>query len=488
MSENIVLVTGATGYIGGRLIPRLLEAGYRVRAMVRRDPDRLKNQPWTDAIEIVVADALEPSTLPPAFAGVHAAYYMVHSMRAGSAFEARDLHAAHNFAQAAEAAQLARIIYLGGLGDARQELSEHLQSRHATGDALREHATPVTEFRAAVVVGSGSISFEMVRHLSERLPIMIHPKWADTRIQPIGIRDLLAYLVEALAVPASAGQIIEIGGADVTTYGDMMRRYAANRGLRRWIIRVPLLTPRLSSYWVHWTTPIPAAFARPLIEGARNETVVHSDLAQRLFPTIQPMDYDTAVHAALLRIEQGRIETIWNDAAASSLGDTPPYTFTQEQGMFIERREMTVAASPTAVFRAFTGLGGERGWPPFQWLWRIRGLLDRAVGGVGLRRGRRHPDMLWVGDAVDFWRVEAIEPDRLLRLRAEMKVPGKAWLQFETQTQAGQTHLMQTAFFAPKGLFGYLYWYAVFPLHGPIFARLIAHVAAVAQAEARQEH
>lgn len=479
-----ILVTGATGYIGGRLIPRLLDAGYRVRAMVRRDPERLKNQPWSADIDIVVADALEPDTLPAAFATVDAAYYLIHSMRAGSAFEERDLRAARNFAQAAATAGLKRLIYLGGLGDEERQLSHHLESRHATGDALRAYGTPVTEFRAAVVVGSGSISFEMVRHLSERLPIMIHPRWADTRIQPISIRDLLAYLVQALTVPESAGQIIEIGGANVTTYGDMMRRYAEIRGLKRWIIRVPLLTPRLSSYWVHWTTPIPAAFARPLIEGAINETVVHGDLAARLFAGIRPISYDDAVRAALDRIEEGHIETIWNDAVASSLGDTPPYTFTQEQGLFIERRERVVRAAPADVYAVFTGLGGARGWPPYQWLWVIRGLLDRAVGGVGLRRGRRHPDALWVGDAVDFWRVEAIEAQRLLRLRAEMKLPGKAWLQFEAQPEADATRLIQTAFFAPKGLLGYLYWYAIYPLHGPIFSRLIEHVVTTAEGRA----
>lgn len=480
-----ILVTGATGYIGSRLIPYLLEAGYHIRAMLRSNPDRLAQRPWADKVEIVTADALKPETLPAAFAGVDVAYYLIHSMRSGTKFARRDVRAAHNFAEAAAKAGVGRLIYLGGLGDDDTELSHHLQSRHATGDALRAHTTPVTEFRAAVVVGSGSISFEMVRHLTERLPIMLHPRWADTPIQPIAVADLLAYLVQALAVPESAGKIIEVGGMDVTTYGDMMRRYAEVRNLKRRILRVPVLTPYLSSYWVHWVTPIPAAFARPLIEGARNPVLVTNEQAKRLFPTIEPVDYDTAVHEALRQIEEGDITSIWNDAAVSSQGDREPFVFTQEQGMLIERRERQVDAAPEAVFRAFSGLGGTRGWPPYQFLWELRGLLDRAVGGVGLRRGRRHPDKLWIGDALDFWRVEAVERNHLLRLRAEMKLPGKAWLQFETQAdESGQTRLVQTAYFAPHGLLGYLYWYAIFVLHGPIFSRLIVHVAAVAEAAA----
>ncbi|MCO5207713.1 MAG: SDR family oxidoreductase [Anaerolineae bacterium] len=479
--SDLILVTGATGYIGGRLIPRLLAAGYRVRAMVRRDPERLFNQPWARQIEIVVADVLEPQTLANAFAGVTAAYYLIHSMRAGDEFRVRDRQAACNFARAAEQAGLERLIYLGGLGQSDTDLSHHLASRQETGELLRQFATPVTEFRAAVVVGSGSVSFEMVRSLTERLPVMIHPRWADTRIQPIAIRDVLAYLVLTLAKPESADKIIEIGGATVTTYGDMMRTYAKIRGLKRWIIRVPLLTPRLSSYWVHWTTPIPASFAQPLIEGARNETIVHGDLAQQLYPEIRPITYEYAVERALAKVDSGNIDTIWNDAVASSQGDSPPFTFTEEQGMLIERRERRVAASPQSVFAAFSGLGGERGWPPYQWLWVLRGWLDRAVGGVGLRRGRRHPDELWVGDAVDFWRVEAVEPDHMVRLRAEMKLPGNAWLQFETMHSGDDTKLVQTAYFAPKGLLGYLYWYALYPMHGPIFSRMIDYVATTAE-------
>lgn len=482
MSDSkLILVTGATGYIGGRLIPRLLKAGYSVRAMVRREPERLARYNWYRKIEIVLGDVLEPASLDDAFAGVYAAYYFIHSMRRGGRFRERDRNAARNFRQAAAKAGVERIVYLGGLGSDSDNLSKHLKSRQETGQILADGPVPVTEFRAAVVVGSGSVSFEMVRHLTERLPIMIHPRWADTRIQPIAIRDVLRYLVQTLSVPESAGKIIEIGAADVQTFGNMMRIYAEVRGLRRIVIRVPLLTPYLSSYWVHWTTPISAEFARPLIEGAINEVVVRDNTARSLFPDIKPLDYRTAVKLALRRIENGEVETVWKAAASSSIGDIPPYYFTEEQGMYIERRERRVNAPPEAVFRAFTGIGGDRGWT-YHWLWQIRGLMDRAVGGVGLRRGRRHPDELWVGDELDFWRVERIKKDALLLLRAEMKVPGKAWLRFTAEPAEGGAILTQTAFFAPKGLFGFLYWYTVYPLHGPLFNKMIEELAETAEA------
>jgi hypothetical protein len=302
------------------------------------------------------------------------------------------------------------------------------------------------------------------------------------RSHPIAIRDVLSYLVAAIETPDSSGQIVEIGGKDVLTYAEMMQGYAHVRGLRRLIIPVPVLTPRLSSYWAHWVTPIPASIARPLIKGLRYELVVRDNLAQELFPEIEPLDYETAVTLALTHIEDGQIETIWSDALASSNGDVRPVHLTQEQGMLIERRQKMVDASPETVYQAFSGLGGERGWPPYNWLWRVRGAIDRLVGGVGLRRGRRHPDELREGEALDFWRVEAIQPDRLLRLRAEMKLPGRGWLQFEAQpVQEGQTKLVQTAFFAPKGLSGLLYWYSIYPLHGMIFAKMISAIAQSAE-------
>ncbi|MBM3750105.1 MAG: SDR family oxidoreductase [Acidimicrobiia bacterium] len=483
----MLLVTGATGYVGGRLVPRLLEDGYRVR-VIARDPSRLQGRAWADhpQVDIVQGDALSAASLGPAMAGVTCAYYLIHSMQktAGAAgdFHERDLTAARNFGAAARHAGVQRIIYLGGLGDPDADLSHHLRSRQETGDALREAGVPVTEFRAAVIVGAGSVSFEIIRHLTERLPAMICPRWVYTRAQPIAISNVLDYLVAAVRTPEAAGRVVEIGGADVLTYGDMMLGYARVRGLRRWLVPVPVLTPRLSSYWVHWVTPIPAEIAVPLIEGLRNEVVVRDDAARRLFPGVHPLDYRTAVAQALGELDVRHVESSWSDALATSQRDRMPLVFTAQDGMFIERRQHLVPASAADVFRAFTRIGGEWGWPSFNWLWRLRGGLDRLMGGVGFRRGRRDPDELRPGDAVDFWRVEAVDHNRLLRLRAEMKVPGRAWLQFEARPQEdGRTLLVQTAFFAPKGLPGLMYWYAVYPLHGPVFSTMIARLSARAR-------
>jgi uncharacterized protein YbjT (DUF2867 family) len=490
-ASGLVLVTGATGYVGGRLVPRLLEAGYRVRVMAR-DRHRLEGRPWSDQVEVMEGDVLKPETLPAVMAGVTAAYYMIHSMQKalpGSGdFHQRDLQAARNFGAAARAAGVQRIVYLGGLGDPEADLSQHLRSRQETGAALREAGVPVTEFRAAVIVGSGSASFEMIRNLAERLPLMICPQWVYTRVQPIAIRNVLDYLVATLEVPESAGQIVEIGGTDVLTYGDMMLGYAAERGLKRFLIPVPVLTPRLSSYWVHWVTPIPAEIARPLIQGLRNEVVVRDDQALRLFPEIELLDYRTAVNRALAKLDAGEVETAWSDALVNSEGDIPPVTFTVQDGMMIERRQLLLDAPPAAVFEAFTSVGGERGWPSFNWAWQVRGIMDRLVGGAGFRRGRRDPDDLRMGDALDFWRVEAVEQDSLLRLRAEMKVPGRAWLQFEARPQPdGRTLLVQTAFFAPKGLSGLLYWYSLYPIHGFIFQSMIENLGATARTMAGRQ-
>jgi hypothetical protein len=311
----------------------------------------------------------------------------------------------------------------------------------------------------------------MIRDLTERIPIMICPRWVFTRIQPIGIQDLLTYLVDCLQLPDTSGQIIEIGGKDILTYGEMMLGYAQARQLKRYLIPVPVLTPRLSSYWVHWMTPIPASIARPLIEGLKNEVIVRDEKAKTLFPHIQPSGYQNTVVQALETLNSGKEETIWRDALTSSQVDIPPVFLTQKQGMIIERREQSVNAPVESVFRTFSGLGGERGWLMLNFAWRLRGIVDRLVGGVGFRRGRRHPDDIWVGDAIDFWRVESVKPGQLLRLRAEMKVPGRAWLQFETLPITElQSRLIQTAYFAPKGLGGFLYWYLLYPIHAVIFA------------------
>lgn len=473
---GLVLVTGATGYVGGRLVPQLLAEGRRVRVLVR-DPARLQGREWITQVETRSVDVLKPVGLVDALRGVEVAYYLIHSMAKGPGYRARDLAAAAAFGRAAKLAGVRRIIYLGGLGDPRADLSQHLRSRHETGAALRLGGVPVTEFRAAIVVGSGSISFEMIRHLTERLPVMICPQWVYTRVQPIGVEDLLHYLVAALATPQSAGRIIEIGGADVLTYGDMMLGYARARGLRRRLQPVPVLTPKLSSYWVHLVTPVPSHIARPLIEGLRSETIVRDHVARDLFPAICPAGYEAALRAALAGLDAGAVESSWCDGLCSSrLGATGTFVASRE-GMLFERRQRLVAAAPETVFAVCVRLGGRGGYRYADWTWQVRGAMDRLVGGVGLQRGRRDQNTLRVGDALDFWRVEAVAPDRLLRLRAEMKVPGEAWLQFETQPAAGGTLLVQTAFFVPRGLAGLAYWYALLPVHKAIFSGMIAALA-----------
>jgi uncharacterized protein YbjT (DUF2867 family) len=477
-TDRLVLVTGATGYIGGRLVPRLVDAGYRVRCLVR-DPKRLQGRPWRSRVEVAQGDVLDAASLETATRGVDTAFYLVHSLASGEGFHERDLAAARNFAGAVTRAGGRRIVYLGGLGDPASGLSEHLRSRQQTADALREAGVPVTEFQAAVIVGSGSLSFEIIRYLTERVPVMICPRWVYTRVQPIAIRNVLDYLVAALDTPESVGQIIEIGGADIVTYGEMMTVYARVRGLRRLMIPVPVLTPRLSSYWVHLVTPVPSAIAQPLIEGLRNEVVLRTDTARRLFPGIQPVDYETSVRIALEKLEIGAVETAWSDALITTQGDRPPVVLTTNEGMVIEKRQVTVEASPAAVYRSFASLGGERGWLVMDWAWQLRGALDRLVGGVGMRRGRRDPYDLRPGDAVDFWRVEHVEPNKLVRLRAEMKVPGRAWLEFEVAPdEDDRSRLVQTALFAPRGLFGWLYWYSLYPVHAVIFDRMIHRIAA----------
>jgi len=364
------------------------------------------------------------------------------------------------------------------VGDPRADLSQHLRSRQETGLALREAGVPVTEFRAAVIVGSGSLSFEMIRYLTERLPLMICPRWVFTRVQPIAIQNVLDYLIAALESPETAGRILEIGGRDILTYAEMMTGYARARGLKRWLIAVPVLTPRLSSYWVHLITPIPARIAQPLIRGLGNEVIVRDETARQFFPAIALLDYETAVHQALKQMETRGVETAWSDALISSQGNKSPVALLTSEGMIMERRQRTVTAPADAVYRSFAGLGGKRGWLYMDWAWKLRGMTDRLCGGVGMRRGRRDPDDLRVGDALDFWRVEVVEPGRLVRLRAEMKVPGRAWLEFRALPQPdGQTLLSQTSFFEPKGLLGLLYWYVLYPMHSLIFSGLIRRIA-----------
>ena len=475
-----ILVVGGSGYIGSRLVPLLQARGHElvltsreVRSLAARFPDARG----------VAADLLEPGTLGPALEGVDLAYYLAHSMGEGEhGFADRDRRAAGNFASAAAEAGVGRIVYLGGLGNDEERLSPHLASRHETGAELAAHGVPVTEFRAAVIIGSGSASFEILRHLTERLPIMITPRWVSTRCQPIAIRDVLDFLVGALDHPDATG-IVEIGGPDVLSYGDMMRGYARERGLRRLMIPVPVLTPRLSSYWVNLVSPVPAGIARPLIEGLRSEVIVRDPGPAAIFG-LDPLSYVEALRQAMDRSEGDGLESTWFDAYApkdrASLS-----SLSAEEGMIVERRQRLIAAPPDRVFAEVERMGGRGGWPYANVLWRIRGLVDRLVGGVGMRLGRRHPERLREGDALDFWRVEEIRRPELLRLRAEMKVPGKAWLQYDiTPTDGGHSRLVQTAFFEPKGLPGLAYWYALYPIHGLIFRGTVRTLAARAR-EAR---
>jgi uncharacterized protein YbjT (DUF2867 family) len=463
-----VLVTGATGYVGGKLVPRLLEQGYHVRVLAR-DPGKLRLKSWKNDVEVFKGDVLEPSTLLSALSGVKLAYYLVHSITSGKNFVQRDLAAARNFGEAARQVGVKRVIYLGGLGDPETSLSEHLRSRQETAAILRRSGVFVTEFRAAVIVGTGSISFEMIRYLTERVPVMICPRWVRSKVQPISIDDVIEYLVASLQNPDSAGQIIEIGGADVLTYGDMMKLYARVRGLRRLLINVPLLTPHLSSYWVHWVTPVPAAFARPLIEGLRNEVVVRDSKASELFPNMMPSTYEHAVRSALLKLVPDKFEE-FSDSGQANLKKI-------HNGMIIEVKRRLVRAKPSAVFRTFTSLGGTKKWP-CNWAWRIRALLDRIIGGVDMRKGRSDPGQIKVGDTLDFFRVVKIIHGRMIRLKAEMKLPGEGWLQFEvTPHGEDRSQLVQTVFFAPKGLLGMIYWYLLYPIHGLIFGKMINKIA-----------
>jgi uncharacterized protein YbjT (DUF2867 family) len=467
-----ILIVGASGYVGSRLVPLLIARGHDA-VLTSRDAGSLAAR--FPKARVVAANLLNPASLRPALDGIEVAYYLAHSLAAGErGFAARDRTAATNFARAAAQAGVSRMVYLGGLGDDAANLSHHLTSRHETGAELAAHGVPVTEFRAAVIVGSGSASFEILRHLTERLPIMITPRWVRTRCQPIGISDVLDFLVGALDRPGATG-IVEIGGPDIVTYGDMMRTYARVRGLRRLMIPVPVLTPRLSSYWVNLISPVPAAIARPLIEGLRNEVVVRNPEPAAAFG-LRPLPYVAALKQAIDRTDSHDVESTWFDAHSGAYGPGQT-TLTSQEGMIVERRQRAIAASPQRVFAEVERIGGDGGWPYANVLWRIRGVVDRVVGGVGMRQGRRVPAHLQVGDALDFWRVEEVRRPELLRLRAEMKVPGRAWLQYEVQPADGGCRLVQTAFFEPKGLPGLAYWYGLYPLHGSIFRGTVRALA-----------
>lgn len=464
-----ILITGATGYVGGQLLPRLVEAGHEVACMVR-DVSRLDSS--LKGARIVEADALRPETLLPALQGIEVAYYLIHSMGGGQAgFEERDRQAAQNFASAATQAGVQRIIYLGGLSSQSSPVSLHLQSRQETGAVLRKFGPPVTEFRAGIIVGNGSMSFEIIRCLTERLPVMICPRWVMTRTQPIAIGDVLDYLAAALDAPGSIGQMVEIGGASIETYRSMMLTYAQIRGLKRWLLRVPVLTPRLSSYWLNLVTPFPAAITRPLIEGLKTEVVCTSDHAARLFPQIVPMGYRAAVELALSRTGPDK-------SVHTMIGRSDTHVALRRQGYICDVRQTRIHAPAARVFAVLQCLGGKPGWLYGNVLWQMRGWLDHCLGGVGMSRGRTGGAQLQAGDGVDFWRVEAVVPGEEILLRAEMKLPGRAWLQFILLAESRERTLLRCcAWFEPRGLAGELYWGLLYPIHVLIFRGMVRAIA-----------
>lgn len=478
-----IFLTGASGYIGGRLAPRLIEKGYRLRCLVR-NASKLVTRPWvaSDGVEIVEGDVADESGLTEAMRDCDAAFYLVHSMHAaGSEYRSHDLRLAETYGLAAAKAGVARIIYLGGLGETGQGLSEHLSSRREVEAALGAAGVPVTVLRAAMIIGSGSASFEILRYLVERLPAMVTPKWVDTESQPIAVTDVLYYLIAALETPTTIGKTLDIGGPDIASYAQIMREMALALGLRkRLVIRVPVLTPHLSSLWIHLVTPLPANIARPLAEGLRNRVVCRNNEAATLMPR-ECLTIRQAMDAALAQEGSGLVETAWSDAGAIP-GDPSWAGGTQ----FVDRREVTTSASAAAVWSAVSSLGGDRGYYAANGLWKIRGAMDWVCGGPGLRRGRRDANDLRLGDALDFWRVTDLLPQRRLVLTAEMLLPGVATLTFEVEPLPAPdsgSRLIMTARFRPRGLAGIAYWYSVLPLHGIVFSGMLQGLLHAAEAQ-----
>jgi len=470
------LLTGATGYIGGRLLRRLESNGPAVRCLCR-NPEALS---WRVApgTELVRGDLLQPASLGAAFSGVDTAFYLVHSMQSGEEFEAEERSAASNFADAARRAGVRRIVYLGGLGHG-EELSPHMRSRAKTGDILRSSGVPVIELQASIVIGSGSASFEMMRALVERLPVMITPRWVNSAAQPIAIEDVIEYLLAAAQLPEDGHRTFEIGGADVTSYFGLMREYARQRKLRRWILRVPFLSLSLSSRWLTLITPVYAAIGRRLIASVRNPSFVRNPEALEVFD-IQPMGITRAIERALTNEDRDLAETRWSDARRSTAGGAHSGP---THGLLINEQTVRVHVTPMRAFDPIRRIGGRTGWYFGNALWRIRGLLDLMTGGVGMRRGRPDPETPFPGSTLDFWRVENYEPGRRLRLVAEMNVPGRAWLEFRADADGSSTIIRQIAQFEPRGLTGLLYWYLLLPIHEIMFRGMLRRIAAAAESE-----
>lgn len=485
---KLCLVTGATGYIGGRLVPELLAAGYRVRVLSRH-PERLRDVDWFDDVEVVQGDAADPIAIAAALAAVDVAYYLLHSLQLGEGFEDVERDMAKVFGQAADQAGVRRLVYLGGLtpGGSAEELSPHLRSRAEVGQILRDSGVPTAELRAAVIIGSGSASFEMLRYLTERLPAMVTPRWVRNRIQPIAIRDVLRYLVGCAELPPDVNRSFDIGGRDVLTYEQMMQRYAAVAGLRRRIIvPTPVLSPWLSGHWVGVVTPVPASIAKPLVKSLRNEVVCTENDIQRYvdLPPEGLLTFEQAVQLALVRVRDANVITRWSSASVPGAPAEPLPTDPDWAGgsLYVDDRSTTVDASPADLWQIIEGIGGENGWYSFPLAWEVRGWADRAVGGVGLRRGRRDSAQVLAGETVDFWRVEERLPEQMLRLRAEMRMPGLAWLELRVEVDdRGRTVYHQRAIYHPHGLPGHGYWWSVAPFHGIVFGSMLRNIAKAAE-------
>ena len=485
------LVLGGTGYIGGRLVPRLREAGYRVRVLAR-DADRLAAFPWGDQVEVVTGAAQDPEAMREAAEDVDVLYYLVHSMAAGPGFDRTDLQAAQTVAAAAATASIGRIVYLGGLHPAGGDLSPHLRSRVAVGEEFLHSGVPTLVLQAGVVIGSGSASFEMVRHLTEVLPYMPAPRWVRNRIQPIAVRDVLHYLLGAARVDADVNRAVDIGGPDVLRYGQMMNGYAAEAGLpQRAIASLPVFTPGLASHWVNLVTPIPRAIARPLVASLQNECVMDDRAVDDLIPPpaggLTP--YRRAVRFALGRVEADDVETSWQDAEVLGAPSDPLPSDPDWAGRtaYTDERSAVTTADPQRLWGVISGIGGDNGWYSTPLLWAVRGWMDKLAGGVGLARGRRSRSRVAPGDVIDFWRVETVEEGSMLRLRAEMKVPGQAWLELRSTPDDDGSRYDQRAVFFPRGLAGRLYWLAVLPFHGFVFRGMANRITATAEAEAGAE-
>lgn len=488
MSDDVVLVTGATGYIGGRLVPRLLDDGYRVRVLVR-SPEKLQDVPWADEVEIVQGDLTDQASTAAACESVSTLYYLVHAMGSGGGFEEREAQTARTVARAAEQRSVKRIVYLGGLHPTSVKLSEHLRSRKAVGDVLLDGSVPTVVFQAGVVIGSGSASFEMIRHLSDVLPVMPAPKWVKNRIEPIAVRDVLHYLVGALSLPTDVNRAFDIGSKDVLTYADMMNQYALISGLPgRKVLALPVLTPHLAGHWVNLVTPIPRKMAMPLIESLQYDAVTKDSDIDRFIarPADGLTSYDEAVNLALGRMREGQVETRWAAASQGTPASDPLPTDPEWAGhtVFLDHRQRHCAASPADLWDVVEGIGGRNGWYSWPVAWAARGWLDKLAGGVGLRRGRRDQNRLRTGESLDFWRVEDVVKGERLRLRAEMRLPGRAWLELSVHDDDGGSRYSQRAIFFPRGLAGRLYWLSVLPFHGPIFASMARNIVHAAERDA----